>query len=179
MGGAEGVVDVDLGQRGQRLGEGWIVGFFLGVEAQVFKQQHLAGFELAGQLSGYFADAVGSESHVDGLAEFLVEQFAQPVNHRAQRVLGIGFALGTAKVRGQNHLGLVADSVDDGGQRGHDAGVVGDGGAVFAERHVEIDADEHALVGQIDVANGELGHGSAPSLKMRLLAGCGAGFGAG
>ena len=50
---AEGVVDVDLGQRGQRLGEGRIVGFFFGVEAQIFKQQHLAGFELAGHLAGH------------------------------------------------------------------------------------------------------------------------------
>ncbi len=48
MGGAEGVVDVDVGQRGQGLGEGWIVGFFFGVVAEVFKQQHLAGLKLAG-----------------------------------------------------------------------------------------------------------------------------------
>ena len=42
MRGAEGVVDVDLGQRGECFGEGRIVGFFFGVEAQVFEQQHLA-----------------------------------------------------------------------------------------------------------------------------------------
>ncbi len=157
---AEGVVDVDIGQRGQRLGEGRIVGFFLGVEAQVFQQQHLAGLELAGHLAGHFADAIGRKGHVDVLAQLLVEQFAQPVDHRAQRVLGIRLALGTAQVRGQNHLGLALQGVDDGGQRGHDAGVVGDGRAVFGERHVEIDADEDPLVGQIDVANGELGHGN-------------------
>ena len=89
---------------------------------------------------------------------FLVEQFAQPVDHGAQRVLGIRLALGTAQVRGQDDLGLVLEGVDDGGQRGHDARVVGDGRAVFGERHIEIDADKDPLVGQIDVANGELGH---------------------
>jgi hypothetical protein len=47
MRGAEGVVDVDLGQRGEGFGEGWIVGFFFGVVAQVLKQQDLAGFKLA------------------------------------------------------------------------------------------------------------------------------------
>ena len=52
--GAEGVVDVDLGERGQRLGEGRIVGFFFGVVAQVFKQQHLAGLELAGHFARRF-----------------------------------------------------------------------------------------------------------------------------
>ena len=30
--------------------------------------------------------------------------------------------------------------------------------AVFGERHVEVDADKDALVGQFDVADGELGH---------------------
>ncbi len=53
---------------------------------------------------------------------------------------------------------MVAEGVLDGGQRGDDAGVVGDGRAVFGERHVEIDADEDALVRQFDVADGELGH---------------------
>jgi hypothetical protein len=63
-------------------------------------------------------------------------------------------------VRGQNHLGLAPQSVLDGGQRGHDAGVVRDGRAVLGQRNVEIDADEQLLVGQIDVANRELGHGN-------------------
>ena len=104
--GAEGVVHVDLGQRGQRLGEGRIVGLFFGVEAQVFEQQHLARLELARHLFGNFADAIGRKGHVDALAEFLVEQLAQPVDHGPQRVLRIGLALGPAQVRGQDHLGL-------------------------------------------------------------------------
>jgi hypothetical protein len=62
-------------------------------------------------------------------------------------------------MRGQNHLGLVPEGIDDSGQRGHNPGVVGDGRAVFAERHVEIDADEQPFIGQIDVANRKLGHG--------------------
>ena len=101
----------------------------------------------------------GAKATLTDLAELLVEQFAQAVDDGAQRVLWIGLALGTAEVRGQDDLGLVAEGVFDGGQRGHDAGVVGDGRAVFSERHVEVDADEDPLVGQIDVANGELGHG--------------------
>ena len=160
MGRTEGVVDVDVGQRGQLLGEGRIVGLFLGVEAQVLQQQHLAGFQLPGQLVGYFADAVRRKGDVDALAQLLAEQDTQPVNHRTQRILRIGLALGAAQVRGQNHFGLAPQCVIDGGQRGHDAGVVGDGRAVFGERHVEIDADEQPLVGQIDVANRELGHGN-------------------
>ena len=165
MGGAEGVIDVDFGQRGERLGERGIVGFFFDVVAEVLKQEHLAGFELAGKLGGHFADAVGGEGHIDRFAEFLVEEFAEAQGDRAQRVLWIGLALGTAEVRGQNDLGLAPEGVDDGGQRGHNAGVVGDGGAVFSERHVEVDADEDALVGQFDVANGELGHDAKTFLR--------------
>jgi hypothetical protein len=168
--GAEGVVDVDLGQRGQRLGEGRIVGFLFGVVAQVLKQQNLAGLKLAGHLAGHFAHAVGGKGHVDAFAERLVEQFAQAVDDRAQRILWIRFALGAAQVRGQDDLGLVLEGVDDGGQRGHDAGVVGDGRAVFSERHVEVDADEDPLVGQIDVANGELWHGDHSGREVAVLA---------
>ena len=57
----------------------------------------------------------------------LVEQFAQAVDDGAQRVLWIGLALGAAEMRGEDDFGLVVQRVDDGGQRGHDAGVVGDG----------------------------------------------------
>ena len=69
-------------------------------------------------------------------------------------------------MRGENDLGVVAQRVLDGGQRGDDAGVVGDGRAVFGERHVEIDADEDALVGEFDVANGELGHDDSFSAQF-------------
>ena len=142
-----------------------IVGFFFGVVAQVFEQQHLAGLELARHFAGHFADAVGREGHVDRFADLLVEQLAQAVDDRAQRILRIRLALGAAQVRGQNDLGPMLERVFDGGQRGHDAGVVGDGRAVFGERHVEVDADEDALVGQFDVANGELGHETKTFLR--------------
>jgi len=41
--GAECVVDVNIAQRGQFLGEFGIVLLLLRMEAQVFQQQHLAG----------------------------------------------------------------------------------------------------------------------------------------
>ena len=45
-------------------------------------------------------------------------------------------------------------------------------GAVFGERDVEVDADEDALVGQIDVADGELGHDARTFLKDSGLVDC-------
>ena len=97
------------------------------MEAQILKQQHLARLELARHLLGNFAHAIGREGHIDRVVVlFLVEQLAQPVDHRPQRILRIRLALGPAQVRGQNHLGLVPQRVFDGGQRGHNARVVGD-----------------------------------------------------
>ena len=46
-------------------------------------------------------------------------------------------------------FGLAAESVLDGGDGLADARVVGDLEAVFGERHVEVDADEDALVGEV------------------------------
>ena len=45
MGAAERVVHVDVGERGELLGEGGIVLFLGGVEAQVLEQEHAAGRE--------------------------------------------------------------------------------------------------------------------------------------
>jgi hypothetical protein len=64
VGAAEGVVDVDVAERGELGGEGGVVGLLFGVEAEVFEQQGLAGFELAGHLGGDLADAVGGEGDV-------------------------------------------------------------------------------------------------------------------
>ena len=52
----------------------------------------------------------------------------------------------------------MAEGVLDGGQSGDDPGVVGDGRAVFGERHVEVDADEDTLVAEFDVADRKLCH---------------------
>ena len=47
VGAAEGVVDVDVAELGELFGEGGVVGLFFGVEAEVFEQEGLAGFEVA------------------------------------------------------------------------------------------------------------------------------------
>ena len=71
--GAERVVDVDVAEGGQFLGEGGIVLFFFGVEAQIFEQQHFAGRGLHGLHFG--ADAIGR--HFDRA----IEQLLQPRGH--------------------------------------------------------------------------------------------------
>ena len=68
VGGAEGVVDVDVAEGGEFLGEGGIVLFLLGVEAQILEEEDFAGGGLHGFDFG--ADAIGR--HFDGAAEQLL-----------------------------------------------------------------------------------------------------------
>ena len=62
---AEGVVHVDVAETGKLFREGRIVGFFFGVKAQIFEQQHLARFELSRKFERDLADAIGRECDVD------------------------------------------------------------------------------------------------------------------
>ena len=81
----------------------------------------------------------------------MVEQGAEVIDEGAKAHGGHGLALGTAEVRAENDLGLVAERVLNGGQCLANARVVGDD-AVF-EGNVEVDADEDALVGEVEVAD--------------------------
>jgi hypothetical protein len=153
VGCAEGVVHVDVAESSELLGEGWVVGFFFWVEAEVFKQQGLARLEVAGQLDGHGADAVGGEGDVFVGVKDVVEEHTQPRGDGLEAHGVDVLALRPPKVRGENDLGLAAERVLDSGDGLADASVVGDG-AIFGERHVEVDTDEDTLAGEIEVANG-------------------------
>ena len=44
VGGAEGIIDINIAQAGQRFGEVGVAGFFFGMEPEIFQQQDIAGF---------------------------------------------------------------------------------------------------------------------------------------
>ncbi len=157
--GAEGVVDVEIAEAGEGFGELWVVALFLRVEAEVFKEQGLAGLELGGELGGDFADAIRGEGDVFGGSEDVIEELAQAVDDGPETHRLVALAFGAAEVRAKDDLGFVADGVLDGRDGLADARVVEDLAAVRGERDVEVDADEDTLVGQVEVADGELGHG--------------------
>lgn len=163
VGGSKGVVDVDVGQRRQRLSELLDLGgvcldllavgvlggsLLLGVEPQVLQQDHLAVLCLGDLLLDLGADTVIEES--DGLAEQLGELGLDGL----ERVLLDLLAVGSAEMGGQDHgLGSLIKSILDGGESGDDSLVVGDGGTV--QRNVEVDSDEDSLVLEIEVLDGE------------------------
>src|SRR5262249_54932821 len=65
---------------------------------------------------------------------------------------------GPAEVAHDDGRRPVVEDVADGGEGGTDAAVVADGAVLF-ERHVEIDADQDAAVGEgLEVGEGLLGH---------------------
>lgn len=164
VGGSKGVVDVDVGERSQRLSElldlggvsldllavAILVGsLLLGVESQVLQENHLSVLGLGDLLLNLGADTVVKEG--DGLAEELGELGLDGL----ERVLLDSLAVGSAEMRGKDHgLGTLVNGILDGGQGGDDSLVVGDGGAV--EGDVEVDSDEHSLVLEIEILDGEL-----------------------
>ena len=134
MGGAEGVVDVDLGQAGQLLREAGVVGLLLGMEAQVLEQEHLARPQTARSRLDRGADAVGDR--LDGAAQ----QLGQAHGHRRHAEAVDHLALGPAEMRREHDRTALLEEVRDGRQGGADARVVGHAAAL--ERHVEVHPHE-------------------------------------
>src|SRR5581483_5466789 len=89
--------------------------------------------------------------------------------HGLQAHLGIGLALGTAQVRGQDQARAVAQGIFDSGQSLTDAGVVHD--AAVVEGYIEIDAHEHTVSIEREITDGKLGHGWSP--RTGIVMGCG------
>ncbi len=146
---AERVVHIDVAQGRQFPRELGVVLLFLGVEAQVFEQQHFAGRGLHG--FHFRPDAIGRHLHR------AAEQFAQARRHRLQTHFRIRLAFGPPEVGRQDDAGAVFERVLNGGQRRLDALVAGDfhvAPLILLERHIEIHADEDPLPVQIEIANG-------------------------
>ena len=125
-----------------------IVLLFLGVEAQILQQQHLAGRRLHRLHFG--TDAIGRHLHRTS------QQLLQPRRHGLQAHLRIRLPLGTPQVRRQNHSRAVLQRVLNGGQRRLNALVAGDFHValiVLLQRHIEIHTDEDTLPLQIEIAN--------------------------
>jgi hypothetical protein len=148
VGAAEGVVDVEIGQRRQLLGEARIVLFFFGVEAQVLQQQHAARRQRRHRLLRRRAHAVLGEGHRRA------QQRRQRIGHRAQAHLRDALAVGASQVGHQDHLGALLAQVIDGRQRLLDALVALH--LAVLEGDVEVDAHDDALAGRVQVFDEQL-----------------------
>ena len=93
---AERVVDVDVGERRERLRERRIVLFLFGMKPQVLEQDHASVGRTADRRLRRGADAVLGERHRP------VQQFGQPCGDRPQAHLRIRLALRPPEMRRQD-----------------------------------------------------------------------------
>ena len=136
---AKGVADEKpIAERGKLLRKSFVVGFFFGVKAHIFEQQHCrrcASALLFASASAPTQSAANSTG--------LPSSSCKPRGHRRKAVLRIHFALGPAEMRREHQPRAALIGKPQRGQGLADARVVGHFAAI--ERHVEIHADEDAL----------------------------------
>ena len=142
----ERVVDEQVAERGQPLGELGVVLLLALVEAQVLEHGDLPGQQRSDRALRRLADAVGRED--DGMAE----QLAQLVRHGLQAELGIGAALGPAEMRDHDDARAASGQVLQARDEPLEPRRVGD--LAVRHGHVEIGADDDALALQIEPGRG-------------------------
>ena len=154
VGDAEGVVDVHLGERRERTGELGIVALLAGLEADVLQHQHARpSRELAIRSS-----ARTSRDHDAGGERRLArpDQLAQARRRRApSRAPPRRRPSGAVEVGDEHQARALGAQLFDRGQRGADAGVVGDlhlaAPGSGRERDVEVDAHQHTPSAHVEI----------------------------
>ncbi len=131
--GAEGVVDVGVGQVGQAPRQLGVVLGLARLVADVLEHDDLAVGDVV---------EVRCKGHVGA------QQLAQPLGHGRQRELGLA-VLRAPEMRGQQQPRAALAQALDRRQRGADACVVGD--ALAVQRNVEVHPDEDALAVDVEV----------------------------
>ncbi len=163
MGGREGVVDVEVAELGEPFDDRRIVLFLALVEAGVLEQQDVAVLELGDRGLGDCARCSRRRSRPGGSMTLGDGRGDGP-----QRIGLVRAALGTAEVREQDHLAALVGDLGDGRGDALDARRVGD--LAVLGGNVEVDAQEHALAGDVGVVERAewFGHDRSPSNSSSL-----------
>ena len=143
MGGGEGVIDIDVAELGELVDMGRIVLLLALMEAGVLEQKHVAVLHLGDRVVGRLADAVGREGDrpLDDVGDRGGDGF--------ERIGLVRAALGPAEMREQNDLAALVRDLRDRRRDALDARRIGH--AAVLRRNVEIDAQQHALAGDVGV----------------------------
>src|SRR5262245_28272895 len=86
--------------------------------------------------------------------------------HRSQTVLINSLPFGPAEMRSQNHAPAFFRGVVDGRNRSANARIIINH-SVF-DRNIEVDADEDALAGEVEIFNRKLVHGQFSDLRSQI-----------
>ena len=148
MRGAEGVVDVEVGERREAAREIGVVGRLAGVEPEVLEQHHPARLELRYGRFDLSTDAVVEQS--DGSIEGLLHR----PSHGLHAEFGVGLSLGPAAMGHHDQRGAPIEQELEGRQRcdqprlvGHDS--VSDG-------KIEIGPHQNRPTVDLEIIDGEL-----------------------
>jgi len=127
------------------------------VETGVFQAEDVAILHRGDRFRGGLAHAILGEG------DRLLDDLRERLRDRLQRLLGIA-ALGPAEMREQDDLAALAGDFGDGRRDAFEPCGISD--AAVLHRHVEVDAQQHALALHVDVVEGaEISHafsGSSP-----------------
>ena len=138
------IVDVEIGERRESIGEGGIVRLLARVEAQVLQQRDIAGRKRSHGGLSPIADAIGDEAHREA-TECLRKRFGK----RAERHGRHGLALGPAEVRGDDDPRAALCEFAQGWR--HPVDPSGIAHRAFAHRHIQVHPNEDALTGDLDI----------------------------
>ena len=145
MCGAERIVDKNIAESRERFRESGVVRFFPRKKSCVLEKKNLVFRERAGCVDRFLR--VGGLDEVDLFSDQLLETRGD----RAQRVFRLGFPFRAPEVRHHNRPRSTIEKKSKRGQRGANAGVVGDL-AIAVERDVEVGPYERALALQLVLA---------------------------
>src|SRR5689334_3646592 len=101
---AESIVHVEIGELCQRTRKSFVVGFFFGMEAEIFEQKSLSALEPRRQLFRFDTHTIRREADIATALQHVVEQHAQTLGHRLETHLGIRLAFRPSKMRSHNYL---------------------------------------------------------------------------
>ena len=118
--------------------------FFLGIEAEIFKEENFTGLKIGSSFGSICA--IGGEFHV------ATKGFGNVVLNLGERELGINLPFGFAHVAHDDEASAVVENFLKSGQSAADTGIVGDV-AVFVKRHIEVNANDGFLAVEIVVVD--------------------------
>ena len=143
VGGGESVVDVDVAELGELRDMGRIVLLLALMKAGVLQEKHVAVLHFCDRVVGRLADAVVAES------DRPLDDVGDRRGDGLERIGLVRPALGPTEMREKNDLAAFVRDFRDGRRDALDARRIGHAAAF--RRNVEIDAQQHALAGDIGV----------------------------
>ena len=119
MSGAERVIDVDIGEGSQGLGESIVVLLFLRMEPEIFQQHDIARLHLGNEAFHGGADAIRSKD------DLFPKQALETLGNGGQAEFGVKLSLRSTEVRTEDDFGSLIDRTINGREGRSDPGVVG------------------------------------------------------